>query len=290
MSAVKKTILFIFFFALSRYFSQPQQDSLITFKIGNGQSPHTLKKNELLCDLGLLFGEQTNAIIGAFDGKVLNDVNLNCNYGLVDNLSIGIGISNINSLINGTLKYRILNQSSTTKIPLSIAYYGSMSYTFKKTSDLYANVIKTFDTKEAHRINYFHQIILSSKPNSYFFVEVMPTYVYRNFIKESVNINNSYTDVNGFFSLGFIAKIKLSKNVSAFGNYFYNFANYYKNNPTIFNPMSIGFEANIKQNKFSIYATNANGLIENNYIAQTSSSWKNGQIKIGLGFSRLFAL
>lgn len=290
MSVVKKTILFISFFTLSRYFSQSHQDSLSTFKIGNTQGSQTLKKNEFLLDLSLLFGEQLNNKIGAFDGKILNDINLNFNYGLIDNVSLGIGISNINSLINGTLKYRFLNLSSTSKLPLSITYFGSMSYTFKKTSDLYANVIKDFDTQEAHRINYVHQIIISSKLNPYFFVEVIPTYVYRNFIKESVNINNSYTDVNGFFSLGFAAKIKLSKNFSAFGNYFYNFANYYKNNPTIFNPMSLGFEVNIKQNKFSIYATNSNGLIENNFIPQTSSSWKNGQIKMGIHFSRLFAL
>jgi hypothetical protein len=291
MLFVKKVILIFSVFNLTTFFAQENSDdSLSTLKIGNVQGTQTLKKKDLQINTSLLFGKRPEVNIGTFDGSFLNDINVNCNYGLITNLTLGIGISNANSLINGTIKYRFLNQTPSFKTPISMAYYGSMGYTYKSTNDLYSGVIKDFETKEAHRINYLSQLIISIKINQSIYLEVLPSYVYRNFIKESFNVNNGTTDVNGFFSLGVGGKLKLYNNVSFIGNYFYNFANYYRNNLNVFNPMTLGFEATIKRNVLSLYVTNATGLIENNFIPQTSGSWKNGHVKFGFSFSRVFAL
>ena len=290
MQSIKKIIFILLVFNLTTFFAQNTIDSLSSTKIANVQTTQTLKKNHLECGAGLIFGKKLNKNSGTFNGGILNDVNINCQYGILNNLSAGIGLSNVNSLINGTIKWRFLNQTPSFKIPISIAFYGCMGYTHKTTTNLYANVIKDFPTKEAHRVNYLSQLIISSNINKLIYIQLLPSYIYRNFIKESVNVTNSSIDVNGFFSLGFAGKIKLTKQLNVIGNYFYNFANYYKDNLNVFNPLTFGLEINLKKNVFSVYLTNTNGIIENNFIPQTMGSWKNGQLKFGFNYARTFAL
>jgi hypothetical protein len=114
--------------------------------------------------------------------------------------------------------------------------------------------------------------------------------MYRNFIKENVNSNNSAKDVNGFFSMGFGARVKLTKRLSIVGDYFYNAASFYKNNDKVFNPLALGFEIETGGHVFSLLFTNASGLIENNFIPYTNDSWSKGQVKFGFCISRTFAL
>ena len=291
MPFVKKIVFIISAFSLTTFFAQDDTSTLFkNTKIANVQSTETLKKKYLECNAGLLFGKKHNDNIGTFNANFLNDVNLNCQYGFLSNLTIGIGISNVNSLINGTIKWKFLNQTASFHVPVSIAFYGCTGYTHKTTNNLYANVIKDFDTKEAHRINYLSQLIISSKINKFVYIEFLPSYTYRNFIKESVNINNGATDINGLFSLGFAGKVTLTQQLNITGNYFYNFADYYQDNQNAFNPLSLGFEINVGKNSFNLFVSNSSGLTENNFIPQTIGSWKDGNIKLGFTYSKTFSL
>jgi hypothetical protein len=114
--------------------------------------------------------------------------------------------------------------------------------------------------------------------------------MHRNFIKEKINTENGAYDVNGFFCIGFGGRIKLNKRLSFIGDYFYNAAPFYKNNDKVFNPLSLGFEIETGGHVFSLFFTNASGLIENNFIPYTTDSWNKGQVKFGFSISRTFAL
>lgn len=270
-----------------------------TVKIGNAQSIETVKKNHLDFGISHRFGNIYDSNLdnpvnemfqSAFGLDNASDIRISFDYGVLDNLSVGIGRSKMNKLIDGNLKWKILQQTADFKMPISLAFFGCVGYSHAPTSVLYNGVEKDFPTKEAHRFNYFSQIIIASKLNKWLSLEILPSYMYRNFIKENVNANNGAEDQNGFFSIGIGGRIKLNKRMSIIGDYFYNVAPYYQNSDVVFNPLALGFEIETGGHVFSMFFTNASGLIENNFIPYTTDSWNNGQVKLGFRISRTFAL
>lgn len=270
-----------------------------TTKIGNAQTIETVKGHHLDFRISHRFGDIYNSelpnplntmgqtFIG-FEGA--RDIRFSLDYGITDNLTIGIGRSRMNHIVDGSIKWRILEQTDNFSMPISLAFFSSTGYSHDPTSVIYSGIVKDFETNELHRFNYFNQLIIASKITEWLSLELLPSYMHRNFIKQSINPGNNEQDVNGFFSLGFGGRLRLSKRVSFIGDYFYNFAPYYQNNPDVFNPLSLGFEIETGGHVFSLFVTNADGLVENNFIPYTRDTWTKGQIKFGFCISRTFAL
>lgn len=271
-----------------------------TYHLGNGQSIETVKKKCLDFRIAHRFGNVYNS---ALEPNALNeaahsyfgfdnasDIRWSFDYGITDNLTVGIGRSRYRETYDGSFKWRFLEQTTDFSIPVSVALYSDLAYTSMKTSELYNGIQKDFQTNEAHRISYFTQLIIASKLNDWISLQLMPSYIHRNFIKQSINSKNGAEDVNGFFTLGFGGRIKFTKRMSIIGDYFYNFSPYYQNNPSVYNPLALGFEIETGGHVFSLYFTNAPALLENNFIPYTTDTWTKGQIKFGFFISRTFAL
>jgi hypothetical protein len=224
----------------------------------------------------------------------LTDVRFSLDYGLTDDITVAIGRSQFNRIIDGSIKYRFLHQTADFRMPVSVAFFGSLGYCHDHPNgtgfygDFYQ--YKTYPTNELHRLSYFAELVIASKINDWLSLEVLPGVMHRNFIRERINTNNDASDQNTFMTLGFGGRIKLSKRVSFIGDYYYNFANFYHNNDGAFNALSLGFEIETGGHVFSLFFTNASGLIENNFIPYTTETWSRGQVKFGFTISRTFAL
>jgi hypothetical protein len=316
MMLLKKTV-FVLTFALSSNVILSQDDLLslvddkkdegpkkvyATFKtvrIGNAQTIETVKKNHLDFRISHRFGNiydsnLPNPINETFQSYLgfdnASDIRTSFDYGVLDNLTVGIGRSKMNKLADASLKWKILQQTTNFNMPISLAFFTSVGYSHAPTSTIYSGIVKDFETNELHRINYFTQIIVASKLNDWLSLELLPSYMYRNFIKENVNTKNNAKDENGFFSMGIGGRIKLTKRLSFIGDYFYNVSSFYQNNDNAFNPLALGFEIETGGHVFSLFYTNAAGLTENNFIPYTTDSWGKGQVKFGFCISRTFSL
>ncbi len=269
------------------------------YRLGNALTTETVKKRHLDFRISHRFGNiydntinnpinQTFQTYLGFDNA--SDIRTSFDYGVTDNITVGIGRSKMNKLADASVKWRLLQQTSKFEIPVSVAVFGDIGYSHAPTSEIYNGIVKDFPTDEAHRVNYFSQVIIASKLNDWVSLELLPTYTYRNFIRESVNPNNDAKDENGLLSIGIGGRIKLNKRVSLIGDYFYNVSNYYTNNPSAKNPLSFGVELETGGHVFSLFFTNASGLVDNNFIPYTRDSWQNGQVKFGFSISRVFSL
>lgn len=270
-----------------------------TYRLGNALTTEPVKKKHLDFRISHRFGNiYDNTLPNALNTTFQNyfgfdnasDIRNSFDYGLTDNITIGIGRSKVNKMLDASMKWRFLQQTSNFSIPVSIAAFGSVGYVHAPTSDIYSGIAKDFETSELHRVNYFTQLIIASKLNDWLSLELLPGYMHRNFIKENYNANNDAADVNGFVTIGFGGRIKLTKRCCFIGDYFYNLSPYYTNNPAATNPLSLGFELETGGHVFSLFFTNASGLIDNNFIPYTRDSWTNGQVKFGFSISRVFAL
>lgn len=270
-----------------------------TYRLGNALTTEPVKKKHLDFRISHRFGNIYNSDLDnpinetfqtyfGFDNA--NDIRTSFDYGLTDNITVGIGRSRMNKMLDGSVKWRFLQQTTNFSIPVSMALFGDVGYTHMRTSELYNGVVKDFSTSELHRLNYFTELIIASKINDWLSLELMPAYVYRNFIKENINANNKAADENGFVTVGFGGRIKLTKRCSFIGDYYFNTSKFYNNNPDAKNPLSLGFELETGGHVFSLFFTNAAGLIDNNFIPYTRDSWSKGQVKFGFSISRVFAL
>lgn len=270
-----------------------------TTKIVSAQTTETMKKNNLDFRVTHRFGNiydgnlndaLNTAAHSAFGLDNASDIRISFDYGITDDLTIGIGRSKFREMYDGLVKYRFLTQREDNKIPVSMCFYGNFGYTAMTTDNLYAGTIRP-ETKEAHRVQYCSQLLIARKFNSWFSLELLPTYTHRNFIKQQVNTVNNKEDMNGMFSLGVGGRIKLTKRFALVADYFYNFSEFQKENPMgYYNPLGVGIEIETGGHVFHVNYTNGTAIIESSLLTSTQDTWTKGQIKLGFNISRWFAL
>lgn len=270
-----------------------------TTKIVNAQNIETVKKRNIDFRVTHRFGNIYNssspnalneAAHSAFGLDNSTDIRTSFDYGITDELTIGIGRSKYREMNDATIKWRFLTQREDNKMPVSVCFYGNIGYTSMTTDNLYAGTIRP-KTNEAHRVQYASQLLIARKFNSWLSLQIMPTYIHRNFIKQQLNTNNGKEDQNALLSLGIGGRLKMSKRMALVVDYFYNFSEYQTNNPNdYYNPLGVGLEIETGGHVFHINYTNGAAILESSLLTSTQDTWTKGQIKLGFNISRWFAL
>ncbi len=249
-------------------------------KIISAQTNETMKKRNLDFRISHLFGNIGNSSGGGvhtlygFDQS--NDIRIAFDYGITDRLMISLGRNKRQENLSGAAKFRILEQTTDDKVPLAITLYANAAYTPKSDPE---NIY----TPAARRMSYCGQAILARKFSSRFSVEALGSYIHRNLIDLRVNP----TDKNDLVSLGFGGRFKFTHSVAVIADYFYNFRDV-STGIKMYNPLSAGIEIETGGHVFSIMFTNAVGLLENDFIPNTSDTWSNGGYKFSFNISRVF--
>jgi len=217
------------------------------------------------------------------------DVRLAVEYGITDEVMIGIGRSQMNNLVDGLVKWRFYNQTTDNKRPLSLGFVGTMAINPSKKTAFYSGVkestVQTFGGPKRffHRLSYTAQLIIARKFSPSISIELIPTYVHRNFVKDPL-------DENSMFALGVAGRFKVSKRVAIISDFFYVFSPYRYNQLGVpfYMPISIGVEVETGGHVFHIDVSNSRGIIANNFLVDSPDSWEYAEIKLGFNISRVF--
>lgn len=196
-------------------------------------------------------------------------------FGITNNLTIGIGRTTFKKEIDGFLKYRFIQQSTGPKssaISL-IGVLGSSVYTYKSPDP---NKPISFND----RVGYYAELIIGRKFNNKFSMQISPTIVHRNIV--AVN------DDNDIYAVGFGARYKISKRVALVVDYSYVANGLPKTNGT--NPLSIGVDIETGGHVFQLHFSNSTGMNERSFITETTNSWSKGEFQFGFNLSRMFSL
>jgi opacity protein-like surface antigen len=197
-------------------------------------------------------------------------------YGITDWLGIGIGRSSYQKTYDGWVKVKILRQSKgLRKMPLSIDYFGSMGISALKWPE--PDRTNYFSS----RLSYANLILIARKFSPGVSLQLMPAHVHYNLVETKA-------DDNDVFSIGAGGRFKVSKRISINLEYYYILSAQTRKQFT--DPFSIGIDIETGGHVFQLYATNAEGIIEQHFIARTSGDWLNGDIHIGFNISRAFTI
>ena len=279
--------------------SKPGNEKVIatfkTSKIISAQSTETVKAKTLDFRITHRFGnagtESNGGVHTLWGWDNSNDIRFSFDYGITDKIAIGVARNKMNELLDGSIKWRFLEQTKNNKVPFSAVVYSDMGITPEKEEQLYLGTVNV-TRKFAHRISYTNQLVIARKFNSWLSFEVLPSYTHRNFVKNYINPDNNAVDENDIFSIGVGGRIKLTKRFAIMADYFYIISDYRKNNSSIpyYNPLAIGCEIETGGHVFHINFTNASGINENNFISNTTDTWTKGGYKFGFNISRVFNL
>jgi hypothetical protein len=245
----------------------------------NGQTIETVGKNQLNFWISHRFGALNTGFINNFFGLDEARIRLGLEYGINNQLTVGIGRSTQEKMYDFYAKYKLLRQSNS--MPITLSLYGSNALSTAATgSSLESGTIMKYKDN-LERMTYTGQMLLARKFSERFSLQLMPTFIH-------FNKAETIDTPNDMLALGVGGRIKLTKRLSLTGEYYANF-----NRPassTYNNSLAVGFDIETGGHVFQLHFTNSRGMIERQFIAQTTKSWSDGGIFYGFNISRGFSL
>lgn len=270
-----------------------------TTKIISLQTPQTVGEGELDFRITHRFGSMGVASNGGvhtlYGFDAAEDIRFSFDYGITDKFQVGVGRSKKSENLDGSLKYRFMEQTLDNKVPLTICAYSIASLTPVRESQLYPGADSTWvaeNNEFAHRMVYTTQILFARKFSNWLSMSVAPGYTHRNYVLGIVNADNGTTDENDLFSISAGLRLKVSRSVSILADYFLVMSDYRKSNTLnpYYAPLALGVEIETGGHVFHINLTNSSGIIENYFIPNSPDSWKDGGYKFGFNISRVFTI
>jgi hypothetical protein len=203
-------------------------------------------------------------------------VRLGLDYGLLDDLSLGIGRSTFNKELDGFIKWRPIQQATGPKSsPLSLVLVAGTTVTTLKWSD------PTRANYFSSRVAYYGQAIVGRKFSEGISLQLMSTLVHRNLVP-------TVGDPNDLYAAGIGGRFKLSKRISF--NLDYHYVINQNEAGNLYHPLSLGFDIETGGHVFQLHFTNAKGMNERAFLAATEFDWGDGDIFFGFNISRSFQL
>jgi Membrane bound beta barrel domain (DUF5777) len=249
-------------------------------KIINGQSVENLPAHVLDVKISHRFGRLNSGLYNFFglDYSPFN-VLIAFDYGITNNLMVGIGHSALQKTYDGFFKLKILRQSKgVAKMPVTISLVPTFAINTLKPMDF---PVKPDSGTAIKRASYTFQLLIARKFSEGFAVQLMPTFIHAD------NISFSHTKPD-IFAIGIAGTQKLSKRMSINAEYYYQLPD--TKAPAAHNVLSFGIDIGTGGHVFELHFTNSVGLTEKSFISETTGSWDNGDIRFGFNISRVFQL
>lgn len=227
--------------------------------------------------LGVMISHRFGRLNGGayeFFGLDGANVRLGVEYGITDFLNVGIGRSSFQKTYDGYVKIRLLQQQSGSKVvPVTVAGFSSIAINTLRNEEQ----VIPFST----RLDYTYQLLIARKLSNRLSLQVTPTLVHRNLVEFREYAND-------LFALGLGGRWKLSQRVSLNMEYFLRTN---ADAEELYNDaFALGFDIETGGHVFQLHLTNAQSMIEEGFVTETTGDFFSGDIHFGFNISRVFEL
>ena len=248
----------------------------------NSQSTNVSDQGQLSVIIGHRFGTVQEGVYN-FYGLDEAVMRMGFEYGLRDNITLGVGRSSAGKNYDGYLKYRLLTQTKglpSGNIPLTITFFASSAFSSQRL-----RILNEADDKNYFIDNlvYTYQTIISRQFSSRFSFQVSPTLIHKNLTEVAGQLHN-------IFALGSALRIKLRRKLSLNLDYSYVWNKDKIGVNTLYDPIGIGLEIVTGGHVFKLHFTNSVGIIEKEYLANTTNNFFKGEMRFGFTLLRSFVV
>ena len=217
-----------------------------------------------------------------------SNIMIGVNYGLFKNFQIGINSQKNNLIQELNWKYKILTQTRSNSMPIGLAYYGNVQMEAKKKS-FYGS-----EYKFAHRLSYFHQLIVSHKFSRS--LSLQATFNYSHF--NQIDGNAYPTLEHDNFGFGVAGRFKLSSTVYLLFEYDQALTtpgamkwlketepSEFQNEVGLRN-LSLGIEVATSSHAFQVFVTTYNNISYQRNMVYNTNYFSEGAILLGFNITR----
>lgn len=240
-------------------------------RVVNGHSVETRSKNILELIVTHRFGTLNSGAYEAF-GLDNSAVRIGLEYGITDRLNVGIGRSSFDKTFDYFGKYKILRQSHT--MPVTLTLFASAAYLGLKNPQL--NELSTTD-----KMAYTTQVLLARKLSDRVSLQVSPSYLYRATVDQDAAVNN-------LMSLGMGGRFKVTKSMAVVLEYYLRMNE--KSNSPYNDAIGVNIEFETGGHVFQLVFTNTLGMVERQFMAESAGDFFDGDIHFGFNITRAFQL
>ncbi len=248
----------------------------------DGQSVENLPKNVLDVRILHRFGPLNSGIYNFFglDYSPFN-VKVGFDYGITNNIMVGIAHSGYQKTYDGFFKVKLLKQSTgAANMPISVSFVPTIAISTLKREQIDPSV-KLDSNAQMDRASYALQLLIARKFSKGFALQLTPTFVHAD------NISYYHPD-RDIFAIGVAASQRLSKRLDVNVEYFYQMPG--TKAPGTSNVLSFGIGIGTGGHVFELLFSNSFGLTEKSFITETTGQWGNGDVLFGFNISRVFQL
>ncbi len=241
-------------------------------RVIQSQSVEMLYKGNLDVRILHRFGQVNNGI-KEFFGLDDASMRMGLDFGITDNLTIGVGRSSFRKEYDLLIKLRPVQQQVGKKnIPFSLVLVGgAMIRTVDEIS------LSGYKADAGDRLSYYGQLLIGRKFSNRFSLQLIQTLLHMNYVNDGIMDNTIY-------ALGAGGRLKLTKRLAFTLDYNHNFSkatSYYQ-------PLGIGLDIETGGHVFQLHFSNAVGMNERAYLADTTDDFWKGEIRFGFNLSRMF--
>lgn len=237
-----------------------------------------VKNSQLHFRISHLFARINSGYRNLFGLDQLVNMNLIFDYGLTDNIQIGLSRSNkIDKTIMPNIKVSLMRQSTGKKsFPVSVSYFANIDWKTNKY------LPKERNDDFLGRLDYVNMLLLGRKFSSDLSLQLSPFFIHRNLTEDP-------SDPNNLYGIGFSGRYMLNDHVSSNFEYFYN----YPSAETVRlnrNALSLGFDIETGGHVFQLFFTNAQALYPGRFLLNKNENFFKGNIQFGFSILREFNL
>lgn len=230
------------------------------------------------------FGSIENGITDLYGIWAPSNIRMGLNYSILDNLMVGIGATKFNKMQDIQLKYNVLQQTRSNKIPVTISVYEVIGIDGSADSKFGKNY------KFTNRLSYFTQILISRRFNDKISLQVAPSFTHYNSTDSLVDHDRFAISVAGRFKFSPQSSLIISGDfplqIQGISEYRKD-VNDTQDLPPVAN-ICVGLEVATSTHAFHVYLGSSQGIIPQENILYNKNEFFKGNIILGLNITRLW--
>ncbi len=236
----------------------------------NNQTIDVVGKNCLEFSYLQRFGNINNDI-DLFGLYAPANLRLGLDYGLIKNVSIGVGATKSKNIFDANTKILLLNQNTSGSKPVSVAFFAEASRS-GMSERYFMNQDGQYNS--LNRLSYFSELMVARKFNEQFSLQAALTFCYFNLIEENYS--------NSTIGLSVISRYKIYKQTSIIFDYdlpFTHSINVPKQN------IGLGLEFAGKINSLQLFVSSCDAIINSEFRVCNQNDFTKGDFLIGFNIS-----
>lgn len=258
--------------------AKPVKNTFGSLWLMDNQTVMVPVKGTLQMDIQHRFGTVDNGKKDLWGVFAPSNIRLGLGYAPINKLYVFAGITRERMQIDLSAKYALFQQTPGT-IPVSVTYFTNMVIDARDKSNFRFG---------AHRLSYFHQLLIARKVTDKFSAQVAPSLSWFNNVEGYVSSNSEIKNKmnNVHFAISVLGRYKVSQKSAIIVGYDQPLTQHPTNNP---HPnISFGFETNTSSHAFQVFAGNYYSIVPQSNNVFNQNDFRDGQFVIGFNITRLW--